>query len=76
MSQEQAATRIGPRVHKAVPVADEGEAASVAFDGLRRRPVLARNGKQLIVCCSRTAKKHGWEIVGRMFQRSANRSKG
>lgn len=69
MSQAQAATRIGPQVHKPVHVADESEAGNAAFDGLRRRPVLARNGDQLLVCCSRMAKKHGWAIVGHMFQR-------
>lgn len=51
-------------------VADEAEAADEAFNGVRRRPVLARVGSELVVCCSRTARKHGWEILGRLFQRS------
>ena len=67
MSQAQA--RIPAQVHRPALVADETQAFDAALDGKRRRPVLAMNGKQMVVCCSRTARKHGWEIVGRMFQR-------
>ena len=61
--------RTAAQVHGPALVADETQAFNEAFDGRRRRPVLAMNGKQMVVCCSRTARKHGWEIVGRMFQR-------
>lgn len=61
--------RIPAQVHRPALVVDESHAAAEAFNGVRRRPVLAMNGKQMVVCCSRTARKHGWEIVGRMFQR-------
>jgi hypothetical protein len=49
-------------------VANETEALDVALDGVRRRPVLAAkpDGTQ-VVCCSRTARKHGWQVLGRMF---------
>ena len=57
------------QAHTPILVKDEAQAANEAFNGKRRRPVLAMNGKQMVVCCSRTARKHGWEIVGRMFQR-------
>lgn len=50
---------------------NETEVAEVAFDGVRRRPVLAINEEgELTVCCRRTARKHGWEIKGALFQRS------
>lgn len=67
MSQEQ--TRIRTRTSRPVVVADETEAAEAAFDGLRRRPVLARDGGRLLVCSSRTARRHGWQVVGRLFAR-------
>lgn len=56
-------------------VANETEALDVALDGQRRRPVVAidKEGK-LVVCCRRTARKHGWEVQGALFQRSANRT--
>lgn len=42
-----------------------------AFDGTRRRPVVAINGEgKLVVCCRSTARKHGWELQGALFQRS------
>lgn len=48
--------------------ADEAEVLEVAYDGFRRRPTLARNHDgQLVVCSSRTARKHGWTIEGRLF---------
>jgi len=50
-------------------VTDEAQAADEAFNGVRRRPVLALAGAQMVVCSSHTARKHGWQIVGRMFQR-------
>ena len=67
MSESQA--RTAAHVRRPALVKDEAQAANEAFNGQRRRPVLAMNGKQMVVCCSRTARKHGWEIVGRMFQR-------
>lgn len=55
-----------------VPVADADDIAAAAFDGVRRRPVLATkpDGSQ-VVCCSRTARKHGWTVEGRLFDRKA-----
>ena len=48
--------------------ADEAEVLEVAWDGFRRRPTLARNHDgQLVVCSSRTARKHGWKIEGKLF---------
>ena len=48
--------------------ADEAEVLEVAMDGVRRRPVMARNkAGELVVCCSRTARKHGWAIEGKLF---------
>lgn len=53
---------------KPTPVANETEALNVALDGVRRRPVLAtKPDGTKVVCCSRTARKHGWAIEGRMF---------
>lgn len=41
----------------------------------RRRPIMAKrpDGK-LVVCCRHTARKHGWEIEGKLFQRVSNRA--
>lgn len=49
---------------------NETQVADAAFDGVRRRPVVAidENGK-LVVCCRRTAAKNGWKLQGTMFQR-------
>lgn len=55
-------------------VANETAAANLAFSGARRRPALALAGDVLVVCSSRTARKHGWTLVGRMFDRKANRT--
>lgn len=50
---------------------NEAEVGEAAFDGVRRRPILAINDEgELTVCCRRTARKHGWEIKGALFQRS------
>lgn len=50
------------------PCADEAEVLDVALDGYRRRPVMARNAEgTLVVCCGRTARKHGWAIEGTLF---------
>lgn len=47
------------------------EVFNAAFDGIRRRPVVAVNAQGVeIVCCSRTAKKHGWKVVEKLFQRT------
>lgn len=55
-------------------VRTETQAANIAFSGVRRRPALAMAGDVLVVCSSRTARKHGWTLVGRMFDRKANRA--
>lgn len=42
----------------------------VASDTTRSRPVIAINGNgQLVVCCKTTAKKHGWEVQGKLYSR-------
>lgn len=43
------------------------EAAEVAFSGTRSRPIVAMAGDQMVVCCRHTARKHGWDIIGRLF---------
>lgn len=54
-----------------VPVANELEAIRAATDGVRRRPVLARKPDGTnVVCCRRTARKHGWEVEGRLYIRT------
>lgn len=48
----------------------------VAFDGTRRRPVVAINEKgELVLCCRRTATKNGWEIEGTLFKRERTTKK-
>lgn len=61
------ATRLTP-----TPVRSLTQAADVAFDGVRRRPVIAQAGDQLVVCAARTARKHGWVVTGRLFQRTSH----
>lgn len=52
-------------------VADETAALEAAFNGIRRRPVLARTeAGELVVCCNRTARKHGWKVEGKLFPRT------
>ncbi len=37
----------------------------------RSRPVVALNENgQLVVCCKTTAKKHGWEVQGKLYSRN------
>lgn len=53
-------------------VANETEALDYALDLAvgRTRPIVALNDDgELVVCCKATAKKHGWEIQGRLFAR-------
>lgn len=51
-----------------VECADETAVLEAALDGIRRRPVQARKPDgTMVVCCSRTARKHGWAIEGRLF---------
>lgn len=57
-----------------VVVKNEDAVIEAAFDGVRRRPVVAINAEgKLVVCCRRTAAKNGWVVEGTMFTR--NRSK-
>lgn len=50
---------------------NEGQIGDAAFDGVRRRPVVAINEEgKLVVCCRRTAAKNGWEVQGTLFQRN------
>lgn len=49
----------------------ENTIGDVAFDGIRKRPVVAINDEgQLVVCCRRTAAKHGWKLEGTLHQRT------
>lgn len=50
-------------------VKDLTQAADVALSGpfTRSRPCVARDGKRLLVCSPRTARKYGWKIEGRLF---------
>lgn len=58
------ATRLLPTV------VSKGDIGSVAFDGQRRRPVLAiNNDGDLVVCCRATARTHGWEVQGSLHTR-------
>ena len=37
---------------------------------MRSRPVVAINELgELVVCCKTTAKKHGWEVQGKLYVR-------
>lgn len=74
-SAKKPATKVETQ-NRLVPVvaANEDEVIQAAFDGTRRRPVVAIDAEgKLMVCCRRTAAKHGWVVEGTMFTR--NRSK-
>lgn len=50
--------------------ANVAQVKRAATAGGRRRPVEAIDDEgNLVVCCSRTARKHGWELVARLFKR-------
>ena len=50
---------------------DDTSVMEAAFDGQRKRPVVAINREgHKVVCCLRTARKHGWKIEGRLFQKT------
>jgi hypothetical protein len=51
-------------------VKDLTAAANEAFSGKRSRPVVALAGDQMVVCCKKTAKKHGWEVQGKLYART------
>lgn len=52
-------------------VVTEATMGDTAFDGVRRRPVVALNDDgQLVVCCRRTAKTNGWTVEGTLHQRT------
>lgn len=58
---------------KTTPVVckDEDQVIAAAFDGVRRRPVVAINDEgNLVVCCRRTASKNGWKVEGVMYSRA------
>lgn len=49
----------------------EDNMGDVAFDGTRKRPVVAINDKgELVVCCRRTAAKHGWKLEATLHTRT------
>lgn len=53
-------------------VEDEAAALDYAYDTAvgRSRPVVAINEEgELVVCCKSTAKKHGWELQGKLYAR-------
>lgn len=53
-----------------------------AFEGAsevtlnRSRPVMAQDteSQQFIVCCATTARKYGWNILGKLYARNLNRA--
>jgi hypothetical protein len=55
---------------------DDTAVLEAAFDGQRKRPVVAidRQGHK-VVCCLRTAKKNGWKIEGRLFNKPSKVTK-
>lgn len=54
-----------------VVVTTEDAVMAAAFDGVRRRPVVAINDDgELVVCCRRTASKNGWVLEGTLFARN------
>lgn len=54
-----------------VVAADESAVIAAAFDGVRRRPVVAINEDgEMVVCCRRTATKNGWAVEGTLFARN------
>jgi hypothetical protein len=60
---------------KLAPVVAQNEdhIIETAFDGTRRRPVVAINDEgKLVVCCRRTATKYGWKLEGALFARTKN----
>lgn len=62
----ETATRLAPVVAKT-----EDAVMAAAFDGVRRRPVVAINeAGELVVCCRRTAAKNGWTLEGTLFARN------
>lgn len=51
---------------------DETAVMDTAYDGVRRRPVVAINDQgQLVVCCRSTARKRGWQLEAKLFQRAS-----
>lgn len=67
---KQQATVTASGALRPVLVKNHTEAADVAFDGVRRRPVIAidDDGK-MVVCCRKTALKNGWKLEGSLHQR-------
>lgn len=58
-----------------VPTVVEDEIAAVEYamnsNIMRSRPVVAINELGgLVVCCKTTAKKHGWEVQGKLYART------
>jgi hypothetical protein len=57
-------------------VVNETNIGDAAFDGVRRRPVVAiKDEGQLVVCCRRTASKKGWKLEGILHQRARTAKK-
>lgn len=67
---KQQATVTATGALRPVMVKNHTEAADAAFDGVRRRPVIAidETGK-MVVCCRKTALKNGWKLEGSLHQR-------
>jgi len=54
---------------------DDTAVLDAAFDGQRKRPVVAINRQgHKVVCCLRTAKKNGWKIEGRLFNKPVKKA--
>lgn len=72
---QKAVKQVNPG-NRLVPVVakNEDQVIEAAFDGVRRRPVVAINAEgKMVVCCRRTAAKNGWATEGTLFAR--NRTK-
>lgn len=55
---------------------DAADVGNAAFNGVRRRPVVAINEDgNLVVCCRRTASKNGWKLQGTLHQRPRSNKK-
>lgn len=70
---KKAVAAVAEATGRLMPVVAKNEDAVVAaaFDGVRRRPVVAINeAGELVVCCRRTATKNGWTLEGTLFARN------
>lgn len=60
-----------------ITVATPEAAMDAALDGIRTRPIVAIDGEgNLVVCCRTTARKHGWEVQGKLYARARSGKNG